>query len=154
MFEEVVDSFADTAIIRVIGVGGAGGNALEHMVSSEIEGVDFICANTDSQALGRSTAETVIQIGAQTTRGRGAGARPTVGRDSALEDREMIREAIEGTEMLFITAGMGGGTGTGAAPVVAEVRERWVCSLLQWSPNPSRWKAKSACPSPKRVLRS
>lgn len=121
MFEEVVDSFTDNAIIRVIGVGGAGGNALEHMVSSEIEGVDFICANTDSQALGRSTAETVIQIGTQTTRGRGAGARPTVGRDSALEDREVIREAIEGTEMLFITAGMGGGTGTGAAPVVAEV---------------------------------
>ena len=130
MFEEVVDSFADTAIIRVIGVGGAGGNALEHMVSSEIEGVDFICANTDSQALGRSTAETVIQIGAQTTRGRGAGARPTVGRDSALEDREMIREAIEGTEMLFITAGMGGGTGTGAAPVVAEVaREMGVLTV-------------------------
>ncbi len=121
MFEEVVDSFSDNAIIRVIGVGGAGGNALEHMVSSEIEGVDFICANTDSQALGRSTAETVLQIGTQTTRGRGAGARPTVGRDSALEDREAIREAIEGTEMLFITAGMGGGTGTGAAPVVAEV---------------------------------
>ncbi len=121
MFEEVVDSFADNAIIRVIGVGGAGGNALEHMVASEIEGVDFICANTDSQALGRSTAQTVLQIGTQTTRGRGAGAKPTVGRDSALEDREAIREAIEGTEMLFITAGMGGGTGTGAAPVVAEV---------------------------------
>lgn len=121
MFEEVVDSFSDNAIIRVIGVGGAGGNALEHMVTSEIEGVDFICTNTDSQALGRSTAQTVLQIGAQTTRGRGAGAIPTVGRDSALEDREAIREAIEGTEMLFITAGMGGGTGTGAAPVVAEV---------------------------------
>ncbi len=121
MFQEVTDSFSDSAIIRVIGVGGAGGNALEHMVSSEIEGVDFICANTDSQALGRSTAETVLQIGLQTTKGRGAGAKPTVGRDSALEDREAIREAIEGTEMLFITAGMGGGTGTGAAPVVAEV---------------------------------
>ena len=121
MFEEIVDSYADNAIIRVIGVGGAGGNALEHMVASEIEGVDFICANTDAQALGKSSASTAIQIGVQTTRGRGAGAKPTVGRDSALEDRERIREAIEGTEMLFITAGMGGGTGTGAAPVVAEV---------------------------------
>ncbi len=120
-FEEVVDAHSDTAIIRVIGVGGAGGNALEHMVASEIEGVDFICANTDSQALGKSTAETVIQIGTQTTRGRGAGAKPEVGRVSAQEDRERIREAIEGTEMLFITAGMGGGTGTGAAPVVAEI---------------------------------
>ena len=121
MFEEVADSFSDNAIIRVIGVGGAGGNALEHMVSSEIEGVEFVCANTDSQALGRSTAGSTIQIGTQTTRGRGAGAKPTVGRDSALEDRDQIREAIEGTEMLFITAGMGGGTGTGAAPVVAEI---------------------------------
>lgn len=120
MFEEVVD-YADNAIIRVIGVGGAGGNALEHMVASTIEGVEFICANTDAQALGKSSAGTAIQIGTQTTRGRGAGARPSVGRDSALEDRELIREAIEGTEMLFITAGMGGGTGTGAAPVVAEV---------------------------------
>ncbi len=121
MFEEVVDAYADNAIIRVIGVGGAGGNALEHMVESEIAGVEFICANTDAQALGRSSADTVIQIGSQTTRGRGAGARPSIGRDSALEDRERIRELIDGTEMLFITAGMGGGTGTGAAPVVAEV---------------------------------
>lgn len=121
MFEEIVDAYADNAIIRVIGVGGAGGNALEHMVESEIEGVEFICANTDAQALSRSSAETVIQIGSQTTRGRGAGARASVGRDSALEDRERIREMVEGAEMLFITAGMGGGTGTGAAPVVAEV---------------------------------
>ncbi len=121
MFEEVVESHTDNAIIRVIGVGGAGGNALEHMVSSEIEGVDFICANTDAQALNRSSAGSVIQIGQQTTRGRGAGAKPSIGRDSALEDRERIRDAIEGTEMLFITAGMGGGTGTGAAPVVAEI---------------------------------
>ncbi|MBC8519915.1 MAG: cell division protein FtsZ [Gammaproteobacteria bacterium] len=121
MFEEVVDAYTDNAIIRVIGVGGAGGNALEHMVESEIAGVEFICANTDAQALGKSSADTVIQIGSQTTRGRGAGAKPTVGRDSALEDRERIRELIDGTEMLFITAGMGGGTGTGAAPVVAEV---------------------------------
>lgn len=121
MFEEVVDAYSDNAIIRVIGVGGAGGNALEHMVESEIAGVEFICANTDAQALGKSSADTVIQIGSQTTRGRGAGAKPTIGRDSALEDRERIRELIDGTEMLFITAGMGGGTGTGAAPVVAEV---------------------------------
>jgi len=121
MFEEIVDAYADNAIIRVIGVGGAGGNALEHMVESEIEGVEFICANTDAQALSRSSAESVIQIGSQTTRGRGAGARASVGRDSALEDRERIREMVEGAEMLFITAGMGGGTGTGAAPVVAEI---------------------------------
>lgn len=121
MFEEVVDAYADNAIIRVIGVGGAGGNALEHMVESEIAGVEFICANTDAQALGRSSADTVLQIGSQTTRGRGAGARPSIGRDSALEDRERLREMIDGTEMLFITAGMGGGTGTGAAPVVAEM---------------------------------
>jgi cell division protein FtsZ len=119
MFEEIVD--ADGAIIRVIGVGGAGGNALNNMVKAEIAGVEFICANTDAQALEKSSASTVIQIGAQTTRGLGAGAKPAVGRDSALEDRERIRELIEGTEMLFITAGMGGGTGTGAAPVVAEV---------------------------------
>ncbi len=130
MFEEVVDAYADNAIIRVIGVGGAGGNALEHMVESEIAGVEFICANTDAQALGRSSADTVLQIGSQTTRGRGAGARPSIGRDSALEDRERLRELIDGTEMLFITAGMGGGTGTGAAPVVAEMaREMGVLTV-------------------------
>ncbi len=121
MFEEAVEVFGDKAIIRVIGVGGAGGNAVEHMLDGDIEGVEFICANTDAQALGRSSAASVIQLGCQTTRGRGAGASPVVGRESALEDRERIREAIEGTEMLFITAGMGGGTGTGAAPIVAEI---------------------------------
>jgi cell division protein FtsZ len=117
---ELMDS-SDQAVIKVMGVGGGGGNAVEHMANSHLEGVDFICANTDAQALANSSARTVLQIGNEMTKGLGAGANPDVGREAAIEDRERIMEAISGTDMLFITAGMGGGTGTGAAPIVAEL---------------------------------
>ncbi|OUR74263.1 cell division protein FtsZ [Methylophaga sp. 41_12_T18] len=118
---ELIDTYAQNAVIKVIGVGGGGGNALEHMVANEIEGVDFICANTDAQALRKSSATTQLQLGTDITKGLGAGANPDVGRQAALEDRERIMEVISGADMIFITAGMGGGTGTGAAPVVAQV---------------------------------
>ncbi|NOQ80402.1 MAG: cell division protein FtsZ [Gammaproteobacteria bacterium] len=118
---ELMDTSSDRAVIKVMGVGGGGGNAVEHMANSNIEGVDFICANTDAQALAHSSARTVLQIGNEITKGLGAGANPGVGREAAIEDRERIMEAIAGTDMLFITAGMGGGTGTGAAPIVAEL---------------------------------
>ncbi len=115
------DSVPHGAVIKVVGVGGGGGNAVDHMVRSGVEGVDFICANTDAQALRNASSKTVIQLGSQVTKGLGAGANPEVGRQSALEDRDRIAEAIKGADMVFITAGMGGGTGTGAAPIVAEV---------------------------------
>lgn len=118
---ELVDSLPQSAVIKVVGVGGGGGNAVEHMVSQNIEGVEFICANTDAQALKNSNARTVLQLGGEATKGLGAGANPKVGREAAEEDRERIRELLEGSDMVFITAGMGGGTGTGAAPVVAQV---------------------------------
>ena len=118
---ELIDTYTQNAVIKVIGVGGGGGNALEHMVVSEIEGVDFICANTDAQALRKSSATTQLQLGTDITKGLGAGANPDIGRQAALEDRERITEVISGADMIFITAGMGGGTGTGAAPVVAQV---------------------------------
>lgn len=118
---ELMDSSIQSAVIRVIGIGGGGGNAVQHMAAAEIEGVDFICANTDSQALRSTNAKTVLQLGSSITKGLGAGSNPMIGREAALEDRERIHEVIEGADMLFITAGMGGGTGTGAAPVVAEV---------------------------------
>lgn len=109
------------AQIKVIGLGGGGGNAIEHMMAERIEGVEFVCANTDAQALGRSSARTIIPLGEEITKGLGAGANPDVGRQAAEENRERIREVLEGTDMVFITAGMGGGTGTGAAPIVAEI---------------------------------
>ncbi|AKP72242.1 Cell division protein FtsZ [Piscirickettsia salmonis] len=118
---ELMDSIQQTAVIKVIGVGGGGGNAVEHMVAGNIEGVDFICANTDAQALKNSSARTIMQLGTEVTKGLGAGADPSKGRQAAEEDRERIKEVLEGADMLFITAGMGGGTGTGAAPVVAEI---------------------------------
>jgi cell division protein FtsZ len=118
---ELMDSVAQEAVIKVIGVGGGGGNAVQHMVTSGISGVDFICANTDAQALGKVTDAKSLQIGCNITKGLGAGATPDVGQQAALEDRELIQEAIEHSDMLFITAGMGGGTGTGAAPVVAQL---------------------------------
>ncbi len=118
---ELIDTYTENAVIKVIGVGGGGGNALEHMVLNEIEGVDFICANTDAQALRKSAATTQLQLGTDITKGLGAGANPDVGRQAALEDRERIMDVIKGADMVFITAGMGGGTGTGAAPVVAQV---------------------------------
>ncbi|MDF1587748.1 MAG: cell division protein FtsZ [Gammaproteobacteria bacterium] len=118
---ELIDTYTQNAVIKVIGVGGGGGNALEHMVLNEIEGVDFICANTDAQALRKSAATTHLQLGTDITKGLGAGANPDIGRQAALEDRERIMEVIKGADMIFIAAGMGGGTGTGAAPVVAQV---------------------------------
>jgi len=118
---ELVNATNQTAIIKVIGVGGGGGNAVEHMLKGEIEGVEFICANTDAQALKNSSAKTILQLGGNVTKGLGAGADPDVGRQSALEDRDRIMDLLEGSDMVFITAGMGGGTGTGAAPVVAQV---------------------------------
>ena len=118
---ELMDTQSQSAIIKVIGVGGGGGNAVNHMMNGEIEGVDFICANTDAQALRASQARTLLQLGNSMTKGLGAGANPDVGRQAAMEDRERIQEALQGADMIFITAGMGGGTGTGAAPVVAEV---------------------------------
>ncbi len=118
---ELIDTYTANAVIKVVGVGGGGGNALEHMVANQIEGVDFICANTDAQALRKSSATTHLQLGTDITKGLGAGANPDVGRQAALEDRERIMEVISGADMVFITAGMGGGTGTGAAPVVAQV---------------------------------
>ena len=116
-----MDGHSQRAVIKVIGVGGGGGNAVAHMVNSGIEGVDFICANTDAQALNSARVKTALQIGCNITKGLGAGANPDVGRQAAMEDRDRILEVIEGADMLFITAGMGGGTGTGAAPVVAQV---------------------------------
>jgi cell division protein FtsZ len=120
MFELMPDH-SEEAVIKVIGVGGGGGNAIEHMVKRSIEGVEFIVANTDSQALRNSSAETTIQLGKLTTKGLGAGANPQVGREAAIEDKETIKAALEGADMVFIAAGMGGGTGTGAAPIVAEI---------------------------------
>ena len=118
---ELMDNFSQTAVIKVIGVGGGGGNAVSHMARCGIEGVEFICVNTDAQALKHSQVKTSLQIGCNITKGLGAGANPEVGRQAAMEDRDRIIELIEGCDMLFITAGMGGGTGTGAAPVVAQV---------------------------------
>lgn len=118
---ELGDNSPHNAQIKVIGIGGGGGNAIEHMISENIEGVEFIAANTDSQALGRSSARTVLQLGEEVTKGLGAGADPSIGRQAAEENRDRIRETLDGTDMVFITAGMGGGTGTGAAPIVAEI---------------------------------
>jgi len=118
---ELMDTYGQQAVIKVIGVGGGGGNALEHMMARNIEGVDFVSANTDSQALNRTQAQVILQLGANLTKGLGAGADPKVGRQAALEDRDRISEVLSGADMVFITAGMGGGTGTGAAPVVAKI---------------------------------
>ncbi|MCZ6501783.1 MAG: cell division protein FtsZ [Gammaproteobacteria bacterium] len=118
---ELVDSAPQNAVIKVIGVGGGGGNAVQHMVKREIEGVEFVCANTDAQALSSLTAKTLLQLGSSITKGLGAGADPILGKDAALEDKDRISEALAGADMVFITAGMGGGTGTGAAPIVAEI---------------------------------
>lgn len=118
---ELMDAYSQNAVIKVIGVGGGGGNAINHMLNANIEGVDFICANTDAQALRNSEVRTLLQLGNNITKGLGAGADPDIGRDAAMEDHDRIREALQGSDMVFITAGMGGGTGTGAAPVVAEI---------------------------------
>lgn len=118
---EILDSVSQDAVIKVIGVGGCGGNAVDHMIESGLTGVEFIVANTDAQALAKSGATVKLQLGGSITKGLGAGANPEVGREAALEDRAKIADAIDGADMLFVTAGMGGGTGTGAAPIVAEV---------------------------------
>ncbi len=118
---EIVDSAPQNAVIKVIGVGGGGGNAVEHMVKQKIEGVEFVCANTDAQALTGMGAPTLLQLGDSVTRGLGAGANPVVGKEAALEDRDRIKDILSGTDMVFIAAGMGGGTGTGAAPIVADM---------------------------------
>ena len=118
---ELMDEQTQDAVIKVIGVGGCGGNAVDHMISSGLTGVEFIAINTDAQALKRNQAKVQLQLGSGVTKGLGAGANPEIGREAALEDRERIAEMIDGADMLFVTAGMGGGTGTGAAPVVAEV---------------------------------
>jgi len=118
-------TFEDTAglsaKIKVIGIGGGGGNALNNMITQKLRGVEFIVANTDAQAIERNHAETKLQLGSDITRGLGAGANPNIGRDAAESERDRIREFLQDTDMVFITAGMGGGTGTGAAPVIAEV---------------------------------
>jgi cell division protein FtsZ len=118
---ELMDSVSQSAVIKVIGVGGGGGNAVQHMVASGIEGVDFIAVNTDAQVLKKINARTTLQVGCNLTRGLGAGSNPEIGKQAALEDRDRIEEVLTGSDMVFITAGMGGGTGTGAAPVVAQV---------------------------------
>jgi cell division protein FtsZ len=118
---ELMDAYSQSAVIKVIGVGGGGGNAVAHMVSAGIDSVEFMCINTDSQALKHAKVKTALQIGCNITKGLGAGADPEVGRQAAMEDRDRVVELVEGCDMLFITAGMGGGTGTGAAPVVAQV---------------------------------
>ena len=118
---ELIDNVPDNAVIKVIGVGGGGGNAVKHMIENHVEGVDFICANTDAQALAGVESRTTLQLGGDITKGLGAGANPEIGRAAAMEDRERIADSLRGADMVFITAGMGGGTGTGGAPVVAEV---------------------------------
>ncbi len=118
---EIMEAQSQDAVIKVIGVGGCGGNAVDHMIEQGVQGVEFIAINTDAQALNRSKARTQLQIGAAITKGLGAGAKPSVGRAAAEEDRERIKEIITGANMVFITAGMGGGTGTGAAPIVAQI---------------------------------
>ena len=118
---DVVESAASPAVIKVIGIGGGGCNAINNMINSSVHGVEFISANTDAQSLQLNQAPKRIQLGTNLTRGLGAGANPEVGKNAALEDREAIAEALNGANMVFITAGMGGGTGTGAAPVVADI---------------------------------
>ncbi len=119
---ELIDAYSqNSAVIRVIGVGGGGGNAVQQMLAAEMEGVEFVCANTDAQALKNSSARTILQLGSSITKGLGAGANPEIGRQAALEDRDRIVDVLEGADMVFITAGMGGGTGTGASPVIAQL---------------------------------
>ena len=118
---ELVDSYSETAVIKVIGVGGGGGNAVNHMAGCNIDGVEFICANTDAQALRKLSVDTIIQLGVDLTKGLGAGTNPEIGRHAAEENKDRIKEVLQGADMIFLTAGMGGGTGTGAIPVIAEI---------------------------------
>ena len=148
---ELVDTTNQTAVIKVIGVGGGGGNAVQHMLDADIEGVEFICANTDSQALKNSSAKTVLQLGSNMTKGLGAGADPEVGRQAALEDRDRLMDVLEGADMIFITAGMGGGTGTGAAPIVAQIAKEMSILTVAVVTRPFAFEGKNAQWLPKRV---
>ena len=127
---ELIDTVPSNAVIKVIGVGGGGGNAVKHMIENEVEGVDFICANTDAQALSDVVSKTILQLGGDITKGLGAGANPDIGRAAAMEDRDRIADALRGADMVFITAGMGGGTGSGAMPIIAKaLKERGILSV-------------------------
>ena len=139
---ELMDGYSESAVIKVIGVGGGGGNAVVHMMQTGIEGVDFICANTDAQALKRARVKTGIQIGCNITKGLGAGANPEVGRQAAMEDRDRLQEVIQGADMLFITAGMGGGTGTGATPVVAQLAKELGVLTVAVVTKPFEWEGR------------
>ncbi len=139
---ELIDSQPQKAVIKVVGVGGGGGNAVKHMIDNNVEGVEFICANTDAQALEDVEARTVLQLGTNITKGLGAGANPEVGRQAAMEDRERIADVLQGSDMVFITAGMGGGTGTGAAPVVAEVAKEMGILTVAVITKPFRFEGK------------
>lgn len=143
---ELIDNIPQSAVIKVLGVGGGGGNAVHHMITNQVDGVDFICANTDSQALNNLKAKTILQMGTSITKGLGAGANPEIGRQAALEDRDQIADILSGADMVFITAGMGGGTGTGAAPIVAEVaRELGILTVaIVTRPFPFEGKKRSA----------
>ncbi len=143
---ELVDNIPQNAVIKVIGVGGGGGNAVHHMITNQVDGVEFICANTDAQALNNLRAKTILQMGSNITKGLGAGANPEIGRQAALEDKEQIADILSGADMVFITAGMGGGTGTGAAPIVAEVaRELGILTVaIVTRPFPFEGKKRSA----------
>ena len=139
---EMIEEFDQGTQIKVIGVGGGGGNAVEHMIAQGVQGVDFICANTDAQALGRSAAGTLVQLGKS---GLGAGSKPSVGRTAAEEAVDSIRNAIDGAHMLFITAGMGGGTGTGAAPVIARVAKEMGILTVGVVTKPFEFEGKRRC---------
>ena len=139
---ELMDGYSESAVIKVIGVGGGGGNAVVHMMQAGIEGVAFICANTDAQALKRARVKTGIQIGCNITKGLGAGANPEVGRQAAMEDRDRLQEVVQGADMLFITAGMGGGTGTGATPVVAQLAKELGVLTVAVVTKPFEWEGR------------
>ena len=121
MFQLIEPNNTNSAKIKVVGIGGAGGNAVSTMISYTLKGVDFIAANTDAQALGACISPVKVQMGAEITKGLGAGSNPDVGRRAAIETKDSLRNCIEGADMVFITAGLGGGTGTGGAPIVAEI---------------------------------
>ncbi len=139
---QMIDNDATGAIIKVVGIGGGGGNAVQQMLEANINGVEFICANTDAQALEKTHCKNVIRIGQNVTKGLGAGANPEVGRQAALEDRERIKEVLTGADMVFLTAGMGGGTGTGAAPVVAQIAKEMGILTVAVVTKPFRFEGK------------
>jgi len=127
---ELMETAGQQAVIKVLGIGGGGGNAVDHMLSANLEGVEFINANTDAQALRRSGVSKVLQLGENLTKGLGAGTDPEVGKQAATEDRDKIAEVLDNADMVFLTAGMGGGTGTGAAPVIAQLaREKGILTV-------------------------